>query len=338
MLKPDGQLALIDFGTAREVTQTFMQKLAGQQVTGIVSPGYTPVEQINGKAVPPSDFFALGRTFVYLLTGKEPNQFSEDSRTGELIWRNSASQISNPLADFIDYLIKPFPGNRPQDIPEILQCLTVIDSSYYSSWQSFQSGQSPISTGSTQQVFIRQYAGFWRRFFAYLIDSVILTVPSSIIWGFITIFLILLDPSFLVIPSLSYVSIGLGLLTTMGGIIGFLILIIPNIIVNFHSPADLLSLLMLFSSALMLFALKYLYFILMEISSKQATIGKMILGIVVTDLSGNPISVSQAAVRHWGKFVSSTIGLIGFAMAGFTQQKQALHDKLADTLVVKKNP
>ncbi len=85
-----GQLALIDFGTAREVTQTFMQKLAGQQVTGIVSyhvlvkpsscdpvksivsdifihgnrpdmisPGYTPVEQINGKAVPPSDFFAL---------------------------------------------------------------------------------------------------------------------------------------------------------------------------------------------------------------------------------------------------------------------------------------
>ncbi|HBK64138.1 MAG TPA: hypothetical protein DEG17_12225 [Cyanobacteria bacterium UBA11149] len=32
------------------------------------------------------------------------------------------------------------------------------------------------------------------------------------------------------------------------------------------------------------------------------------------------------------------MGLIGFAMAGFTQQKQALHDKLADTLVVKKNP
>jgi eukaryotic-like serine/threonine-protein kinase len=68
MLKPDGQLALIDLGTAREVTQTFMQKLEGQQVTGIISAGYTPPEQMNGKAVPQSDFFALGRTFVYLLT------------------------------------------------------------------------------------------------------------------------------------------------------------------------------------------------------------------------------------------------------------------------------
>ncbi|RAM52687.1 MAG: hypothetical protein C6Y22_05075 [Hapalosiphonaceae cyanobacterium JJU2] len=41
MLKPDGQLALIDFGTAREVTQTFIHKLAGQQITGIISAGFT---------------------------------------------------------------------------------------------------------------------------------------------------------------------------------------------------------------------------------------------------------------------------------------------------------
>jgi uncharacterized RDD family membrane protein YckC len=66
--------------------------------------------------------------------------------------------------------------------------------------------------------------------------------------------------------------------------------------------------------------------------------GKIILGIVVTDLSGNPISLFQANVRHWGKFVSATIGLIGFVMAGFTQHKQAWHDKLADTLVVKNKP
>lgn len=44
MLRPNGQLVLIDFGTAREVTQTFMQKVAGQQVTGIISAGYTPLE------------------------------------------------------------------------------------------------------------------------------------------------------------------------------------------------------------------------------------------------------------------------------------------------------
>ncbi|MFN5065532.1 MAG: hypothetical protein ACK4V0_07640 [Aphanizomenon sp.] len=100
----------IDFGTAREVTQTLMQKVAGQQVTGIISAGYTPPEQMNGKAVPQSDFFALGRTFVYLLTGKYPQNFAEDSRTGALIWRDNAAGISQKLLDLVDYLMSPFPG------------------------------------------------------------------------------------------------------------------------------------------------------------------------------------------------------------------------------------
>jgi serine/threonine protein kinase len=57
MRKPNGQLVLIDFGTAREVSETYMAKVeGGLNVTGIVSPGYTPPEQTNGKAVPASDF------------------------------------------------------------------------------------------------------------------------------------------------------------------------------------------------------------------------------------------------------------------------------------------
>jgi hypothetical protein len=55
MLKADGHLTLIDFGTAREVTETYHQKVAGQNITGIISPGHTPLEQANGKAVPQSD-------------------------------------------------------------------------------------------------------------------------------------------------------------------------------------------------------------------------------------------------------------------------------------------
>ncbi|MDF5723999.1 MAG: protein kinase [Rhizonema sp. PD37] len=127
MLRADGQLALIDFGTAREVTQTFLQKIAGQQITGIVSVGYTPLEQSNGKAVPQSDFFALGRTFVYLLTGKHPSVFPYDSYTGELIWRDNAIPVSYTLADFVDYLMKSFPGKRPQSTQEILECLDKIE-------------------------------------------------------------------------------------------------------------------------------------------------------------------------------------------------------------------
>ena len=128
MRKPNGQLVLIDFGTAREVSDTYLVKVGqGQNVTGIVSPGYTAPEQTNGKAVPQSDFFSLGRTFVYLLTGKPPTAFPENPRTGKLQWHKYASHISKELADIIDYLMAPFPGNRPQNPTMILQCLAEID-------------------------------------------------------------------------------------------------------------------------------------------------------------------------------------------------------------------
>ncbi|MEH2236211.1 serine/threonine-protein kinase [Nostoc sp.] len=143
MLKADGNLALIDFGTAREVTQTYHQKAAGQNITGIFSPGYTPLEQANGKAVPQSDFFALGRTFVYLLTGKSPDQFSEDPRTGKLMWRDSALQISKQVAGLIDYLMEAFPGKRPQNAQMILRCLSEINSTVQSYSPSYSASQLP---------------------------------------------------------------------------------------------------------------------------------------------------------------------------------------------------
>jgi serine/threonine protein kinase len=143
MLKADVNLALIDFGTAREVTQTYHQKAAGQNVTGIISLGYTPLEQANGKAVPQSDFFALGRTFVYLLTGKSPNQFSEDPRTGKLMWRDSALQISKQVAGLIDYLMEAFPGKRPQNTQMILKCLSEMNSTVQPYSPSFSASQLP---------------------------------------------------------------------------------------------------------------------------------------------------------------------------------------------------
>ena len=80
----------------------------------------------------------------------------------------------------------------------------------------------------------------------------------------------------------------------------------------------------------------WLYFAVMESSSKQATLGKMALGIVVTNLDDNRLSFGRASARYWGKIVSCLILGIGFFMAGFTQQKQALHDIMAKTLVINK--
>lgn len=127
MLRPSGQLVLIDFGAVREVTESYLHRQK-ENVTGtvIISAGYTPPEQAEGKAVPQSDFFALGRTFVYLLTGKSPTDFDKDPRTGKLNWRGSAPQVSKELADIIDYLMATYPGRRPQTPTMILRCLEEV--------------------------------------------------------------------------------------------------------------------------------------------------------------------------------------------------------------------
>ena len=80
----------------------------------------------------------------------------------------------------------------------------------------------------------------------------------------------------------------------------------------------------------------WLYNTIMESSSKQATLGKMLLGIRVTDLDGNRLSFGKENARYWGKLLSALTLYIGFIMAGFTQKKQGLHDILAGTLVVNK--
>jgi len=125
MLRAEGGLALIDFGTARVVTDTYWQAQAQGKVTGIVSAGYTPPEQMNGQAMQQSDFFALGRTFVYLLTAKDPNQFY-NPQTDELLWRDGVPNISSDFADFLDWMMKRSPNQRPTNTEEILQRLSQI--------------------------------------------------------------------------------------------------------------------------------------------------------------------------------------------------------------------
>jgi uncharacterized RDD family membrane protein YckC len=80
--------------------------------------------------------------------------------------------------------------------------------------------------------------------------------------------------------------------------------------------------------------LGWLYYAGMESSSRQATLGKSLLGMYVTDLRGQRISFLRATARYFAKFLSALILMIGYIMAAFTERKQALHDKLADTLVL----
>ncbi len=80
------------------------------------------------------------------------------------------------------------------------------------------------------------------------------------------------------------------------------------------------------------------YYALMESSRAQATVGKMALGIVVTDIGGRPLSFGRASARYWAKGLSIVICYVGFLLAAFTQRKQALHDLVVGTLVLRKDP
>lgn len=83
--------------------------------------------------------------------------------------------------------------------------------------------------------------------------------------------------------------------------------------------------------------LAFLYCPVMESSQTQATLGKMALAIVVTDLNGNRLSWEQAVKRHISKLLSYITIFIGFFMCGVTEKKQALHDKVSGCLIVRKD-
>jgi uncharacterized RDD family membrane protein YckC len=92
-----------------------------------------------------------------------------------------------------------------------------------------------------------------------------------------------------------------------------------------------------FTLAIASVAVSWLYEAWLLSSDRQATVGKMAVGLKVTDLNGQRISFARATGRFFAKIVSSMTLLIGFIMAAFTERKQALHDMIAGTIVLKSN-
>lgn len=124
ILQPNNKLVLIDFGAARKVTHTYLGKVGvNQGVTSIGTPGYIAPEQIDGAALPQSDFFSLGRTLVHLLTGKHPQELVKNLDTRELIWREEAPQVSVAFADLLDGMMSCLPSQRPVNVEAIIHNL-----------------------------------------------------------------------------------------------------------------------------------------------------------------------------------------------------------------------
>lgn len=80
----------------------------------------------------------------------------------------------------------------------------------------------------------------------------------------------------------------------------------------------------------------WLYYGLTESSEKQATLGKMICGLVVTNAEGKRLSFSHASARFFGMILSSCVFGFGFIMCIWTERKQCLHDLIAGCFVLRK--
>jgi len=94
----------------------------------------------------------------------------------------------------------------------------------------------------------------------------------------------------------------------------------------------------IFLAATISLAVTWLYHAWMESSEWQATVGKKALGLVVTDMAGRRVSFGRATGRHFAKIVTNMVPVfIGYIMAGFTQNKQALHDMIAGCLILRQS-
>jgi uncharacterized RDD family membrane protein YckC len=169
--------------------------------------------------------------------------------------------------------------------------------------------------GTTGAPFVRRphYGGFWIRFVAHFLDGLIIGIPLG--------------------------GIFLALFFGLGGV-AWLRLHIPDNMDPDVAGAhvfDMIRALLGFYALLFLAAvgISWLYSALLESSERQATVGKMIFNLKVTDMSGNRISFGRATGRFFAKLVNNLVPFqIGYIIAGFTEKKQALHDFIAATTVM----
>ncbi len=156
--------------------------------------------------------------------------------------------------------------------------------------------QPPVSYSTTAPT--TRYGGFWIRFVAALIDGVLVGI--------------------VVLPFRLMIGLFIGAAGMAVSMPGIGVHIVKFIVGGAFSLCGY-----------------WIYEAAMESSAKQATVGKMVLGLKVTDLEGHRISFARATGRHFAKLISAMILLIGYIMAGFNERKQALHDMIAGTLVVR---
>jgi len=165
---------------------------------------------------------------------------------------------------------------------------------------------SPQSQSGFQQVQYQNprgmqwdYAGFWLRFCAWIIDWILLAIAGS------------------------FISVATGHAMSMA--------------VFHHGMRHPLFYTLAGSQNLLNIVIWWLYYALLESSVHRATLGKMALGLIVTDELGNRLTFGRATGRTFAKYISYIAFGIGYILCGFTDRRQCLHDMIARCLVMRKD-
>jgi uncharacterized RDD family membrane protein YckC len=154
------------------------------------------------------------------------------------------------------------------------------------------------------------YAGLGRRFFAFIIDAIILFI---------------------------FIAVAAAFFNLVQGVRYFYYITVqraPIYALTEAGTTDAAVTPIIASLGVLFIILPWLYFAGFECSRGQGTPGKTLLRIMVTDKDGNRISFARATLRHFFKFISALIIFIGFIMIGLTRKRQGLHDKIAGCLVL----
>jgi serine/threonine-protein kinase len=120
----DNKPVLIDFGAVKETIRTVINP-SGNPVQSIVigTPGYMPSEQAIGRPVYATDIYSLGLTAIYLLTGKQPQEFETHPQTGQILWQQYAAGISPEMVQILTQAIEPRPSDRYTTASKMLYAL-----------------------------------------------------------------------------------------------------------------------------------------------------------------------------------------------------------------------
>ncbi|MGB7789460.1 RDD family protein [Methanoregula sp.] len=171
--------------------------------------------------------------------------------------------------------------------------------------------QRPVATPEEDEgPDVGVYAGLGRRLIAFIVDFILVLIAGGIAIAFFSLSNGLKYAYFMTVSGVSYHDLTeAGTLdAALGPIVaafGILFIVVP-----------------------------WLYFAGFESSRSQATPGKVLMSLVVTDLEGNKPSFARTTLRFFGKYISTLIIFIGFLMIGFTKKHQGLHDRIAGCLVL----